>query len=177
MATLLKLYLDDSEIPHVIWFRRPDGSLNSLPAVRLIAHANFLRCLAPAPTANTYAITKAVIDTGAYFTIVAERLWWHFIPGYVTPLPFDSRTPAHLRTVTIAGGTFPYELGELTIRLEDRDRNVLPVTVIAKITRDGGRLPIPLTIGLRGGFFENRKLLAEPNATAMFGQLWTLTDP
>ncbi|MCE9561244.1 MAG: retropepsin-like domain-containing protein [Planctomycetes bacterium] len=145
---MLKLYLDHSESFHVIWFRRPDGTRGSLPALRLTAYCNFMRSLAPSRNASKYGITTAIIDTGAHFSVIAHDLWQHFRPGFVTPLPFDPLTPPQLRVITIAGGTFPYGLGQLTIQLEDMDRNVLPVTVIAKLTQDGGRLPIPLALGL-----------------------------
>lgn len=95
----------------------------------------------------------------------------------VTPLAFDSRMPTQFCSLTIAGGTFPYTLGELTIRLEDRQRTYMNVTIIAKFTQDGGKLSIPLTLGLRGGFLDGRKLLGEPDTIAPFGQKWVLEDP
>jgi hypothetical protein len=174
VAKSLKLYVQHLDTPQIIWFRRPDGTLDSLPALRLIAFANFLRALKRGPGVDAYFTTKCVIDTGAHFSIIAEDLWRRFKPGFVTPLPFDALTPPQLRVLTIAGGTFPYTLGELTIQLEDQDGTVLPVTVIAKLTRDGGRLAVPLTLGLRGGFLEGRKLHAGPDATVPFGQAWGL---
>lgn len=177
MPKPLKLYLVQYDTAPVVWFRRPDGSLDSLPGLRLVAFANLMQVLVPGPGAGRYAITDCVLDTGAYFSIIAERLWRRFIPGFVTPLPFDARTPPPLRTVTIAGGTFPYDLGELTIRLEDRDRTHLSVTLVAKFARDGGRLAVPFTLGLRGGFLDGRTLHAEPDAAAPFGQRWALDGP
>ena len=177
MAKSLKLHLTHIDPALVVWFRRPGGTLDSLPALRLTASANFMRVLTPSLSAGRYAIADAVIDTGAHFSVVSELLWQHFRPGYVTPLPFDPLTPPQLRTITIAGGTFPYDLGELTIQLEDRNRTVFPVTVVAKLTQDGGRLTVPLTLGLRGGFLDGRILHGEPDPTAPFGQTWTLIDP
>jgi len=176
VANSLKLYLKHPEAGNVVWFRRPDGTLDSLPSLRLTAAANLMRALAPGPGVGRYAITDCIVDTGAHFSLVSEDLWKRFRPGFVTPLPFDPLTPPQLRVVTIAGGTFAYELGELTLRLEDRDGNVLHATIVAKLTRDGGRLPFPLTLGLRGGFLEGRTLQAVPDATAPFGQAWTLTE-
>ncbi len=126
MAKSLKLYLQHLGPPQVVWFRQPDGSLDSLPMLRLIAFANFLRSLKREAGFDRYLITKCVIDTGAHSSIVAEDLWRRFRPGFVTPLPFDAQTPPQLRVITIAGGTFPYELGELTIQLEDQDHTTLP---------------------------------------------------
>lgn len=97
--------------------------LDSLPALRLFAYANFLRGLVPGPGVGRYAITECVVDTGAYFSIVAEDLWRRFRPGFVTPLPFDAQTPPSLRVTTIAGGTFAYTLGQLTLDLQDFDRS------------------------------------------------------
>ena len=177
MSKSLRLYLESVSPPQVVWFRRSSGTLDSLPALRLIAYANFMRVLMPSRMAGEFAITRAVIDTGAHFSVVSELLWRRFRPGFVTPLPFDPLTPPHLRTITIAGGTFPYDLGELTIQLEYRNRTVFPVTVVAKLTQDGGRLTVPLTLSLRGGFLDGRILHGEPDPTAPFGQAWTLADP
>jgi hypothetical protein len=173
----LKLYLKPSDPTPVVWFRRPDGSLDSLPGLRPVAFANLMRVLVPGPGAVKYAVTDCVIDTGAYFSIIAEDLWRQFVPGFVTPLPFDARTPPALRSVTIGGGTFSYELGELTIRLEDRDHNHLTVTFIAKLAQDGGRLSSALTLGLRGGVLDGRVLHAAPDPAAPHGQAWSLAGP
>ncbi|HEV3384742.1 MAG TPA: hypothetical protein VG097_07995 [Gemmata sp.] len=51
------------------------------------------------------------------------------------------------------------------------------VTIITKLTQDGGRLTIPPVLGLRGGFLDGRRLLAEPDPSAVFGQKWTLEEP
>lgn len=177
MPKSLKLYLKPSDPPPVVWFRRPDGSLDSLTGLRLIAAANLMPVLVRGLGSGKYAITDCIVDTGAYFSIIAERLWRRFVPGFVTPLPFDARTPPLLRHVTIGGGTFPYELGELTIRLEDRDRNHLSVTFIAKLAHDRGRLSVPFTLGLRGGVLDGRTLRATPDPAAAHGQAWELADP
>ncbi|WP_439622922.1 hypothetical protein [Gemmata sp.] len=136
-----------------------------------------MRSLKTSILSGDFAITAAVVDTGAFFTVVAERLWRQFRPGVVTPLPFDPLTPPHLRNITIAGGTFPYDLGELTLRLEDKNGSALAATVVAKLLRDGGRMPVPLTLGLRGGFFEGRTVHAEPDPAAAFGERWTIEGP
>lgn len=177
MPKSLKLYLTQPDTSPVVWFRRPNGSLDSIPGLRLVAFANLMRVLVRGRNSGQYAITDCVLDTGAYFSIISDKLWRRFVPGFITPLPFDTRTPPPLRTVTIGGGTFPYDLGELTIRLEDRDRNHLSVTLIAKLAHDGGRLSVPFTLGLRGGVLDGRVLHAEPDPAAPHGQAWVLTDP
>ncbi|MBA4064993.1 MAG: hypothetical protein C0501_15030 [Isosphaera sp.] len=123
------------------------------------------------------AYPECVVDTGSYLTIVPEKIWSYFLPGVVTPLPFHPSMPAHLRRLTIAGGTFDYDLGELVIPLRDRRGGALDVTVVAKFTRDGGRLNVPLTLGFRGGFLDGRVLRTEPDPAAPHGQRWTLEDP
>lgn len=85
--------------------------------------------------------------------------------------------PPRHRSVTIAGSTFPYELGELVIPLRDPVGGALDVTVVAKLTQDGGRLNIPLTLGRRGGFLEGRMLEARPDTAAPHGQSWLLETP
>jgi hypothetical protein len=107
---------------------------------------------------------------------VSETLWRRFLPGFVTPLPFDARTPPALRVTTIGGGTFPYTLGEFTTELQDFDHAALQVTTIAKLIQDGGRLAVPLTLGLRGGFLDGRKVRAEPEPSAAFGQEWFVAN-
>jgi hypothetical protein len=176
MAKRLKLYLTHPENPQIVWFRRPDGALDSLPALRLVAYANFMRHLLPSIRARKYGITECAVDTGTHFSIVAEDLWQRFRPGFVTPLPFDALTPPALRTITVAGGTFPYTLGQLTFDLQDFELTALSVTVIAELARDGGRLPLPLILGLRGGFFDGRRLHAGPDPTSPFGQAWGIEN-
>jgi hypothetical protein len=123
------------------------------------------------------AFPDCVVDTGAFLTVVPERIWRYFLPGVVTRLPFHPNVPAHLRRLTIAGGTFPYELGELVIPLVDQEGGALDVTVVAKLTQDGGSLNVPLTLGLRGGFLDRGTLSAGPDAAAAHGQSWTLANP
>jgi hypothetical protein len=135
-----------------------------------------MRSLVPSPAAGRFGIATALADTGAFYSLVAERLWRHFIPGFVTPLPFDGGTPRRLRVTTIAGGTFPYTLGELTIDFQNPDLSLYPVTVVAKLIQDGGGLAVPLTLGLRGGFLDGRKVRAEPDPSAAFGQEWFVAD-
>ena len=92
-----------------------------------MTYANFLRLLVSGPGVGRYAITQCIVDTGASFSIVAEDQWRRFQPGFVTPLPFDAQTPLALRATTIAGGTFPYTLGQLSFNLQDFDRTILTI--------------------------------------------------
>jgi hypothetical protein len=45
VATPLRLYLRALDPPQTVWFRRPDRTLDSLPALRLVAFANFMRVI------------------------------------------------------------------------------------------------------------------------------------
>lgn len=53
----------------------------------------------------------------------------------------------------------------------------MDVTVIAQLTRDGGRLTIPMVLGLCGGVLDGRILRGEPDTTATYGQAWVLEEP
>jgi hypothetical protein len=92
-------------------------------------------------------------------------------------LPFDLAMPQNQRTITLGGGTYPYELGELVISLRDLVGNTMDVTVVAQLTRDAGALTVPMILGLRGGVLDSRILRAEPDATAPHGQSWMLEAP
>jgi hypothetical protein len=176
VGTSLKLYLELPDPALTVWFQRPDGTRHSLPMLRLTSRANFMRCLMPSLAAGRFGITTAILDTGAYYSVIAERLWRHFLPGFITPLPFDPQTPPALRTLTFGGVTFPYTLGQLSFDLQDFDLTTLNVTLTAKLAQDGGRLALPLVLGLRGGFLDGRKVHAEPDPSAAFGQAWNVEN-
>jgi hypothetical protein len=173
----LRLYLDQAGGHLAHRFLRPDGSSDVIPCLRLITYANLLRQVLRTPKAASIAVSRCVIDTGAYIGVVPEAVWCCLRPGVVTPLPFEPATPPQLRTITIAGGSYPFDLGEITLRLEDRAGGKLDVRLVAKFTRDGGALAIPLTLGLRGGVLDGRTLRAAPDPAAPFGQAWVLEDP
>lgn len=129
------------------------------------------------PGSLTADLPECVVDTGALLAIIPEYVWRHFRSGVVTPLRFDAAMPHAQRFLSVAGGTFPYDLGELDVPLFDHHRGGMTVRVVAQHTRDGGALTIPMVLGLRGGFRDGRVLRAEPDPNAPFGQLWTLEDP
>lgn len=176
MLKPLEIYLDPIHTKEVISGLRPDGSQIRIMPMRLITYANLLRSLRPSPISGQVAISKCIVDTGAPLSIIPERIWRLFIPGLVTPLAFDPSMPPGYRSVTIGGGTFPYSLGEISLRLQDLQGTIMDVKLIAKLTIDGGRYPLPLTLGLRGGFFEGRWFIAEPDTNFTHGQKWTLAD-
>lgn len=173
----VRLYLDHPYRSQVYRFTRPGGVPDTLPGLRLKAFVSLSGLLLPTATAAPYLYPVCVVDTGAHLSIVPFQLWQHLRPGVVTPLPFDPAMPVLLRSVTIAGGVWPYELGEITLPLRDPSGGRLDVRVVAKFTRDGGALNIPLTLGLRGGVLDGRVLKAQPDPSAPFGQAWTLEDP
>ena len=173
----VQLYLQPAPTPHHYQFIRPDGSRDSIPGLRLKVFINLMPLVVPGLNATKAAFPDCVLDTGAFLSIVPAYIWQQFRPGVITPLPFDPATPPGHRFITIAGGTYPFELGEIPARLEDPSRATMDVTLIAKFTRDGGRLTIPLTLGLRGGVLDGRVLRAEPDPAAPHGQAWSLADP
>jgi hypothetical protein len=174
----VRLYLRPTQKPHNYIFFRPDGSTGSIEGLRLRAFVRFLgRVDISTDDGKAAAFPECVVDTGSYLTITPEQIWRHFLPSVVTPLPFHPSMPALHRSITIAGGTYPYELGELVIPLRDQAGGAMNVTVVAKLTRDRGALPIPLTLGLRGGVLDGRKLHADPSPTTQHGQTWVLEDP
>ena len=85
--------------------------------------------------------------------------------------------PLAHRFVSVGNGNFPYELGELAVRLIDHNQRRMDLRIVAQFTRDGGALAIPMTLGLRGGAIDARVLRSEPDPAAPFGQVWWLEDP
>ena len=118
----VRLYLDHPSPPVTYRFLRPGGT-DSIDGLRLFTYLD-LRPLMPGP-ANRLAVglQKAVIDTGSHLSIFREDIWRCFDRRLVTWLPFDPATPPGMRLLTIAGGTFPYELGEVTAVFRDKDGN------------------------------------------------------
>lgn len=173
----VQLYLKHAHPAHVYRFLRPGGGLGTIPGLRLVVYVRLVGLVHSGRLGERIVFPDCVIDTGAYLSIVPQVIWQQFLPGVVTPLPFHPSTPAHLRTLTIGGGTFPFDLGEMTIPLHDPSGGQMNLVVVAKFTRDGGRLPIPLTLGLGGGVIDGRVLRAYPDPAAPFGQAWALEDP
>jgi hypothetical protein len=98
------------------------------------------------------AFPDCALDTGSHLTTIPSCVWQQLRPGVITPLPFDPAMPQHRRTLVIGGSRFPDEWGELTLPLEDKT---------------GGRLNIPITLGLSGGCLDGRALRAEPDPAAL----------
>ena len=121
----VRLYLWQAEQPHEYLFFRPDGSLGAIEGLRLRAFVRFLgRVDTRTDEGKTAAFPRCVVDTGAHLSVVPEKTWRYFLPGVVTPLPFHPSMPSWNRRLTIAGGTFPYDLGELVIPLVDQHGGV-----------------------------------------------------
>ena len=100
-----------------------------------------------------------------------------FVPNAVTPLPFDSAMPASDRSVSVGNGNYPYELGELPIRLWDQNHRTMDLRIVAKFTQDNGLLTLPMTLGLRGGAIDGARHSQRAGPGASFGQAWWLEDP
>ena len=173
----VRLYLDQPDKTRFLRFIRPGGSRDTIPVLRLKAYVELLRYVRSGPDAGLAAYPDCVLDTASPLAIIPEYIGSYLRRGVVTPLPFDPTVPAADRRLTVAGGTYPYELGEITLPLRDRSGGHLDVRVVAMFTRDGVALNIPLTLGLRGGVLDGRVLKAEPDPSAPFGQAWVLQDP
>jgi hypothetical protein len=174
----VKLYLRPAKPAHSYIFVRPDGSVDALQGLRLRAYVRFMgRVDIRTREGRDAAFPDCIVDTGSFLTVIPERIWRYFLPGVVTRLPFHSTMPHPYRKLTIAGGTFPFELGELVIPLVDQEGGSLDTTVVAKLTQDGGQLNVPLTLGLRGGFLDAGTLNVSPDAAASHGQSWILASP
>lgn len=167
----VRLYLMPARNNPVYRFVRPGGVRDSIPALELRAFVNLVLHVQPGGTnAAGAAYPKCIIDTGSSLSTIPEYIWNHFHPGAVTPLPFDPTMPFHHRSVTVGGGVFPYELGELGVRLTDYRQRTMDVRVVAQFTRDGGTLTLPMVLGLSGGAIDGRTLRSEPDSAAPFGQ-------
>jgi len=174
----VRLYLWQPDPPHEYVFFRPDRSVDRIEGLRLRAFVRFLgRVDTRTRAGQKAAFPYCIVDTGAHLTVIPEKIWRHFLPGVVTPLPFHPSMPAQNRRVAVAGGTFPYELGELVIPLVDQEGGSLDITVVAKLTRDNGALSVPVLLGLRGVFLDGCELHADPDAGAPHGQTWALANP
>lgn len=173
----LRLYLDYTEPSVAFRFIRPDGSRYHIPGLRLITFVNFFHQLLPVRQSAKLGIEKCIIDTGSYLSVIPQAIWQFFRPGVVTPLAFDPSTSALQRRLTVGGDTFSFELGEITLRLEDPRQRYLTVTAAVQLLQDGGSFPLPMTIGLRGGVIDGRTLTAKPDPAAPFGRGWHLDEP
>ncbi|MCI0703114.1 MAG: hypothetical protein L0241_18710 [Planctomycetia bacterium] len=173
----VRLYLQPVTNNTIFRFIRPGGIREAIPALRLRAYAYLTPHVRPGDQAAKAAFPECIIDTGSHLTTIPEYIWGQFKPGAVTPLPFDPAMPQSQRVVALAGGTWDYDLGELTITLRDQAGRAMNLLVVAQLIRDSGRLNLPLVLGLRGGVLDGRILRAEPDATVPYGQVWLLEDP
>lgn len=173
----IRLRLEHLNKAHVFRFNRPGGLVESLPALRLTTIVDMMPHVVPGLNAAKAAFPECVIDTGSPLSVLPEVVWGQFKNGVVTPLPFDPAMPTSLRLVSLAGGTYTYDLGELTLRLRDLAGSVMDVRVVAQLTHDNGTLNAPMILGLRGGAVDGRRLRGDPDPAAPFGQAWWLEDP
>lgn len=173
----VRLYLEPAKNNPVFRFLRPGGVRDSISALRLRVRVRLTPHIRTrGRDALQAGLPECIIDTGSHLAVIPEYIWTHFNPRAVTPLPFDSAMTAP-RFLSLGGGNFPYDLGELTIQLFDHDRRAMDVRIVAQFTRDGGALTIPMVIGLRGGAIDGRVLRGAPDPSANFGQDWFLEDP
>lgn len=174
----VRLYLRSASGNPVFRFTRPDGTPDAIPALWLFTYVD---TAAHVRLGNRLAAQAAhsdcIVDTGSPLTVIPEYVWSYFKPGVVTPLPFDPSMPQRHRSTSFGSSRYPYELGELAIRLRDLDRNAMDLRIVAQLTRDGGALTAPVVLGPRGGAIDGRVQHAESDSVAPFGQVWSLADP
>ena len=174
----VRLYLIPDHRNQVFRFVRPGGARDSIPVLRLRVLVNLVPHVRPGGSSALRAgFPECIVDTGSPLSILPEYIWRHFYPGVVTPFPFDAAMPQAERFVSVGNGNYPYDLGELAIRLIDQNQRTLDLRIVAQLTRDNGALAIPMTLGLRGGAIDGRILWSEPDPTAPFAQAWWLEDP
>lgn len=114
----VRLYLDHSDTGHVFRFRWPNGTPAQLLGLRLKVYVNLRHLVRPGRLALNASFPFTILDTGAYLTIIPERVWSQFRPRAVAALPFDAAMPQNLRVISLPGGIFPYQLAEVPIRLQ-----------------------------------------------------------
>ena len=165
--------------------RRP-GEVFEFPVLRLTTTV----------TAGPKLQFRAVIDTGAWVSVITHDAWTELDRlGLVEFLP----PPAGAGTsrAVIAGGRSEFRLGRIRLGLIDRDdpngpRQLPPVPVVAQMLVDPAvRLPFPVLLGLHGGVLDGRTLRRVPvlgfeatgdpttdraDAGRRFGQEWYLEN-
>jgi hypothetical protein len=171
--------LDQLNSNHGFKFILADGAVETLPALRLKVYVNLSKHIVPGLGRRSMnaAFPPCTLDTGSHLATIPEYIHSCLLPGVVDPLPFDASMPRSMRVISVAGGTFPYWLGRISLKLVDRDGGELDVNLIAQFVEDRGALDhLPLILGLRGGLLEGRMLTAKPDASSPFGQSWILEE-
>jgi hypothetical protein len=146
---------------------------------------------APNRTPGAFRTTTALIDTGAWLSVVATDVWEEYERvGLLERLPLESGGHA----ASVGGRASGYLLGRMWVSLHDFQfrqptRELPAVPVVAQLlTNRECKLPYPLVLGLHLGVLDGRKLTREvvpvpagplpPNQTtdcgAWFGQEWFL---
>lgn len=122
----VRLYLEPVTHNAAFRFIRPGGAHDSIPILRLRVRVRLTPYIrSRGREALRAGLPECVIDTGSHLSIIPEYIWSHFHAGAITPLPFDPAMPYHLRSVSLGGGNYPYELGELVVRLWDQEQRAL----------------------------------------------------
>lgn len=139
-------------------------------------------------TPGQYPPLRALIDTGAFITVIEHRTW-HPLDrlGLIERL----QRPGGAVVTTIGGVRSGFDLGLLRMQVVEFRPPLPPVTlppvpVVAQLLLDPAvRLPYPIVLGLHGGVLDARRLGRNPvppapppyprhDAGPAFGQEWWL---
>lgn len=120
------------------------------------------------------------MDTGAPTTVLPQKVWKRF-PADVRWLPFADGTS--MKSATLAGRSFRYRLGVVSVGLFGRDEALAlpPVDALAQFEQYDPMNPQPLEakhliVGLQFGPLEGRFLVVGPRHTlAERAEVW-VTD-
>jgi hypothetical protein len=144
----------------------PSAGVLTAPVLRLTTVAR----IEPGPhrTAGAVRATTALVDTGAWLSVVETQAWEDYErAGLLERLPLEAGAG---HSAAIGGRGSGYLLGRLWVSLYDfrpgRPPAVLPaVPVVAQLlTNRHCTLPYPLVLGLHLGALDGRRLAREPVA-------------
>src|SRR5947209_1036899 len=116
------------------------------------------KCVILVGTDDRTAVREGLVDTGAALSVIPERSWDH--PDFpVEQVRWLTGPPGGLPPLSIAGGTYRYRLGVISIQpyQDDLKAWLSPTDTICQFTDDGGRLA-NIVLGLRHGILHGRRL-------------------
>jgi hypothetical protein len=191
----IRLRIEEEVTATPYLYRDPDSltaGVLRFPVLRLATLAR----IEPRPgnTSTPYNPIPALIDTGAWITVIETQTWRDFeTVGLLEHVPFVGATT---RSAAVGGRSSDYTLGRIWVSLLDlqpprRPSGTPPVielpavpVITQLLLNPRCRLPCPLVLGLHLGVLDSRRLTREvvpprpsPLPTdrgAQYGQDWHL---